>query len=83
MNVRELISLLEEVEDQDAKVRLATQPNYPLQFTIAGIAVPAEDMEGEEVLDEDEDVPQVVYILEGGHPDQPYATRKLWEMGRS
>jgi hypothetical protein len=88
MNVQELIELLEDVEDQTAEVRLAHQPHYPLQYKVAGVAVPAED--GEPELDDfDDDAPEqdaqvenVVYILEGDHPDRPYASKSLWEMGR-
>jgi hypothetical protein len=85
MIVHELIELLAEVKDQDAEVRIGHQPTYPLQFEITGIAVPAEDMVGEQVLDEDGEIPQAVYILDDEHPEgeNPYIPKVLWETGRS
>lgn len=67
MNVAELLDLLQDV-DPEAEVRLATQPNYPLEAWVAGVSVG--DTGPEEA--------EVVWILEGG--SEGYASRELWEM---
>lgn len=85
MNVRELIERLDEM-DQDAEVWLATQPNWPLQFELAG-ATSAAEIAGEQQCDEHGDYScddcaagdNVVYLVEGDHPDQPYAPRGAWQ----
>lgn len=66
MTVRELRRVLFEVEDQDAEVRLAFQPNWPFEHSIGTIREVS--LEDENVYDEegDEYVEKVVYIGEGG-----------------
>ena len=39
MNVRELIDELEMLDAPDAEVRLAFQPNYPLQYHVGDVAI--------------------------------------------
>jgi hypothetical protein len=87
MTVNAMIEQLQAIADDgfgDRELRLAFQPNWPLQFTIDGIAVPDADSLPEAELDADDDRPVVsatdgddipVYIVEGGHPlnDSPYA----------
>ena len=79
MKVNEMIERLQEVAESgfgECEMRLAFQPNWPLQFTVAGIATP--DDESRDLGEPDEepdDAATVVYIVEGGHPygDSPYA----------
>ena len=76
MKVSELIGMLQDY-DEDAEVRLATQPSYPLQAHIKGVAdsTMLEDYDEEEGSDS-----LVVWILEGSQPrDTPYASRELWD----
>lgn len=61
MTVQELMQALEDFEP-DQEVRLAIQPNYPFQHTIADVV--EVDLEGEE--DDDGDSQPIVYIAEGG-----------------
>jgi len=74
-----MIERLEEVAEDgfgECELRLAFQPNWPLQFTIGGIAVPDDESRGMGEPDEEpDDAASVVYIVEGGHPheDSPYA----------
>lgn len=72
MTVRELIEALQ-VMDYDAEVRLATQPHWPLAFSVRGVVA------DEWVNDEDTAEP-VVWIVEGNHPSQasPYAPSDAW-----
>ena len=65
MTVRDLISALEDY-DQDAEVRIAIQPRWPLEYTISDVVCSdsindAEEGDGEP----DHDKPVVVYITEG------------------
>ena len=74
MTVRELIETLEQYNG-DLEVRLATQPNYPLQSTICNVASLHEVQD----YPEEDDFVDVVYITEGGQcHDNPYAPRGLW-----
>lgn len=79
MTVNEMIERLQEVAEDgfgECELRLAFQPNWPLQFRIGGIAVPADESRGMGEPDEEpDDADSVVYIVEGNHPrdDSPYA----------
>ena len=42
MNVRELIEMLSEVEDQEREILVAHQPSWPLQERLAGVYDPAD-----------------------------------------
>ena len=68
MTVSQLIELLSEMDPGD-EVRIATQPEYPLAFHIAGVAA----LDNEDDPGQDELEPGVVWIAAGDHPDQPYA----------
>lgn len=90
MNVRELIEILEDC-DQEAEVLLAHQPSYPLQFTLRGVAT-SDDLVGETRCDQHDhyscdecvgDREPVVYLAEGHHPDHPYADAAIWDVARS
>lgn len=86
MNVADLIAALQDMP-QDAEVRLATQPNYPLAATIAGVVSPVDlaaeqecEAHGRHYCDEDECLDYVVWIAEGDHPDEsPYAPRAVFD----
>ncbi len=86
MTIYELIQGFQEAAElhpdgEDAEVLIATQPNYPLQSHIAGVALYD--------LHEDDDKPDEpvaadakvqVYIAEGAQVyDEPYAARAVWE----
>lgn len=79
MTVNEMIERLREAADEgfgECEVRLAFQPNWPLQFTVAGIATPDDESRAHGEPDEEpDDAASVVYVVEGGHPndDSPYA----------
>jgi hypothetical protein len=79
MTVNETIERLQEVAEDgfgECELRLAFQPKWPLQFTIGGIAVPDDASRGTGEPDEEQDDrASVVYVVEGGHPDNdsPYA----------
>ena len=60
MTIAELIEELE-MYDDDTEVRLAIQPNYPFQHTIARVV--EVDLAADS---EEEDDATVVYIAEGG-----------------
>lgn len=65
MTVRDLISALEDY-DQDAEVRIAIQPRWPLEYTISDVVCSDSIGEAEEADEEpDPDKPLVVYITEG------------------
>jgi len=66
MTVRELIEMLEEF-DGDCPVMLGVQPNYPLQYNIAGV--------WQDIIVEE--YPDVVYILQG--ESGQYFTNRAWE----
>jgi hypothetical protein len=94
MNVGELQELLEDT-NPEAEVRLATQPSWPLAFSVLGIAKQADidvtsawnDVDrgsGRDYVDEDaikEHAENVVWIVEGGHPsqDSSYAPCGAWD----
>jgi hypothetical protein len=69
MTVGELKELLEGA-DPEAQVRLATQPNYPLEARVSGLAF-SEDLE---------EAPEqpTVWVLEGS--SMGYASKELWEI---
>ena len=80
MNVHELIALLEDC-DPEADVRLAHQPGWPLAFELRGVAAP--DDAGYEDDEAAATEPGVVWLVEGGHPDDsPYAPNYLWDIAR-
>lgn len=79
MTVNEMIERLQDVAEDgfgECELRLAFQPNWPLQFTIAGITIPDDESRSMGEPDEEpDDAASVVYLVEGGHPtdDSPYA----------
>lgn len=76
MKVYELIEMLQEC-DSDAEVLMAHQPSWPLQFTLRGVAT------SEDIATGEEDYPgPIVYLVEGSHPDHPYAPHAAWDCVR-
>lgn len=76
----ELIERLEEYREVlggDTEVRLMTQPNYPLECTVAG-AISGEEMNSSDE-DDDSDVEsnQVVYIVEDSNIG--YGSKRAWD----
>lgn len=70
MNAGQLIELLSEMDPGD-EVRIATQPEYPLAFEVAGVV--SLDADPASTLDGGEREPGIVWISTGDHPDDPYA----------
>ena len=92
MTVGELKELLEGLDDA-TEVRLATQPSYPLAFRVRGLRTQAdidvneafEEIEGSAEAWVDEDAVRaaaepIVWLVEGGSPDHPYAPRAAWNL---
>lgn len=90
--VTELIARLEEIAEDhpDAEVLLATQPSWPLQFNVRGVAVSDDfaEIPDDPCVDHNriacaeciaEQYPTTVYIVEGGQPDGPYAPGEAFE----
>ena len=82
MTVNEMIERLEEVAEHgfgQRELRLAFQfarPEWALQYTIGGIAVPDDKSRGMGKPDEEaDDAASAVYIVDGEYPDDdsPYA----------
>jgi len=76
MTVEELRDRLEELVEAghgEHEVMIVTQPNWPLRFTLAGVASTTEhDAQEDDASDEQ----AVVYLVEGGHPNgNPYGPR--------
>ena len=69
MTVNELVERLQEVADDglgECEVRLATQPSWPLQYSVGGIATPDDTVEVPET--------PVIYLVEGNPiHESPYA----------
>ncbi|MBE7449217.1 MAG: hypothetical protein HS111_10060 [Kofleriaceae bacterium] len=73
MTVKELIELLQE-QDENAEVRLAHQPTYPMEYSLKGIA---SSLDLDECLEPADEVNAVVYLVEGawlGH-----GRRDVWD----
>lgn len=76
MNVSELIDLLKDY-DGDAEVRLATQVQWPFEYTVQSVAS-ADEVAA--IAGEDE-APNIVYIAEGeqlGYLPEP--ARAVWNI---
>ena len=78
MRLSELIQQLEDIQnciDGDPEVRIASQPNYPLQSTIYGAVSSDDVLDAEDMNDEE----KVVWIVERSQCRDPYAPRSIWE----
>lgn len=85
MTVGELIEMLEE-QDEEAEVKLMTQPSWPFEYTIAGITssreilrAQADEMDGEAADEAEaagEEEGEVIYLLEG--TQLGYGSREAW-----
>jgi hypothetical protein len=88
MTIDDLIERLEEYRDEiggDAEVRLMMQPNWPFEYTVAGLASRAEINEACDDDDEPEgdsagDAAAVVYLCEGRQLG--YGTKRAWEVAQ-
>ena len=78
MKVRELIDLLSEYQE-DAEVRIVTQPRWPLEHGVAGVVSKSEIDAFEAEDDEDPPEPEVdvVYLLEG--TSHGYGRKAAWD----
>jgi hypothetical protein len=76
MTVRELIQFLQN-QDQNARVFMMTQPNYPMMYALGGACTSQqlEEMNGDEPSENCE-----VYLVEGYHVG--YGDRDAWEFSR-
>ena len=85
MKVKELIEILEEM-DQEASVFLASQPNRPFEYSVAGVAVREdfagddEDGGGEERAYERGTAASDVFIVEG--QQLRYGSKAAWSAAR-
>jgi hypothetical protein len=84
MKVSELIEILSEM-DADAQVLIASQPNWPFEFAIAGVARRAEmlaDDDGEPATESHEPgtTASDVFIVEG--TQLRYGSKAAWETAR-
>jgi hypothetical protein len=80
MTVGELIERLQDFPE-DATVRLASQPNWPFEYSIQGVTTLAEATQYDEdreydADDEEGDENGVVYIVEGSQLG--YTSKSLW-----
>lgn len=64
MRVRDLIERLETM-DQDAKVLIAEQPNWPFEYSIDGVVEVDLDQANEDGSYNDDELGMVVYLEEG------------------
>jgi hypothetical protein len=71
MTVDQLIAALEQYKGSGLEVRIATQPSYPFEHSIANITT-----NGEAGLDLEEDEEEILYIAAGIQLD--YSSKKLW-----
>jgi hypothetical protein len=86
MKVKDLIAILEDC-NPDADVLLASQPNWPFEYALRGVAV-RESMEEREQDEEDAPAgsadggrPSDVLLVEG--QQLRYGSRAAWDVARS
>ena len=79
MTVGELIELLEDFEPE-TEVRLGTQPEYPLQHSVAGVVHTSQLTANQVMHLAGSDDAEVVWILEGRMAPQPYGTKDWWTL---
>lgn len=88
--IDELQNLIETGEcTGEEMVLFAHQPNYPLQCSIDGPHVVEDDEYRPEPMEDDGEVPKIVYLCEGGWRPRradgseisPYAPRSAWGEG--
>lgn len=80
MNVAQLKELLEG-QDDDAEVRIALQPSWPLRANVANVVAGRDAMDDDDPTDED-DALGIVWIVarEGvGYGEHPYAPRAVFD----
>jgi hypothetical protein len=83
MTINELIEMLKDVRDEsleggETEVRIMSQPSWPFEYSIRGIALKSECHEEQgDVPYEDE---EVVYLVEG--TQLGYGTKAAWDVVR-
>ena len=77
MTVKEMIEILEQLPPTD-EVRIAYQPNYPLQCAVSCVTPLTGDLDG--ILDDEDDVrdEDKVWIASGSPTASGYAPREAW-----
>jgi hypothetical protein len=83
MRVRDLIAILQHT-DSNAEVFIMSQPQWPMEYSVAGVAVRGDFADAEEEDEEDEEGgdaegdlrPNDVFILEGSQ--ERYGSREAW-----
>lgn len=87
MMISELIEQLQDALDNegDREVLLATQPSWPLAFEVSGTYVPEAEQMDEPCASHDAEVcgecnleDSPLWIVQGEHPDNPYAPKDAW-----
>jgi hypothetical protein len=71
--IRQLIERLEDIAsdyDDQAPVRIMSQPKWPFEYTVAGLAVSTE-------FGNDDDGAVVIYIVEGSQIG--YGSKEAWD----
>ncbi len=77
MKVKELIEILSTL-DPEAAVVLASQPSYPMEYALRGVAVRSDFCEDERLSSGAQ--PSDVLLLEGSH--LRYGARAAWDQPR-
>jgi hypothetical protein len=82
LTVGDLKEMLEEFDD-DAEVRLASQPNWPFEYSVLGVVdgnllTDREEDENGDYLPEDNEYSGKVYLVEGNQLG--YFTKRAWNL---
>ena len=80
MTINRLIELLEEArelspEGGSTKVRFMSQPEWPFEYSIRGVALKSECQEESDSVPEDEE--EIVYLVEG--QQLGYGNKAAWD----
>jgi len=78
MKVRDLLAILRDL-DPEAKVVLATQAHYPMEYALSGVALRSDVSEAENTSSGA--LPNDVLLLEGSH--LRYGSRGAWDPSRA
>jgi len=86
LTVRELIEKLQSLENQDAEIRIMSQPGWPFEYDVDGVVTREEitqaqkEEEGEDWEEEcqnEEKNPDDVFLVEGSQ--LCYGDKKAWD----
>ena len=78
MKVKDLFAILRDL-DPEANVVLATQPHYPMEYALSGVALRSDVSEAENTSSGAR--PNDVLLLEGAH--LRYGSRDAWDLSRA